>query len=441
VEYLGLKENIRVRRAGFAFRREFPKFLRRYCILTPETYPRWSGTVTEGIKHLMQAVNMEPDQWQLGKTKVFVKSPESLFLLEELRERKYDGFARKIQKAWRRYKSDQYFFKLKQKASDILLNKKERKRLSINRNFVGDYLGITENPSLRALVGKRERIDFSQTVTKYDRRFKTQKRDLLLSPSHVYLIGREKIKKGPMKGQFVEVIKRKIPLDHVGGASLSPFQDDFVVLHVANEYDTVIETPLKTEFLTLLSEKYKALTQGTLQVSFNRRLTFTVKKEGFGGGGTRQLQFNNTGQGDASLVRPSGKTLNVTVGPGLPPSTKPSHERPSQSKGGRGGRGGRSPARAAPQGRHTANQPSYKQPSRGGGGGGGGESSSLVSSTLSSSIPRDGIGQTRSSVPSLQYSRICLCRYHCLARGESRGSDHMWQFVCYGCPLIAHHFV
>jgi myosin-1 len=29
VEYLGLKENIRVRRAGYAFRREFEKFLRR----------------------------------------------------------------------------------------------------------------------------------------------------------------------------------------------------------------------------------------------------------------------------------------------------------------------------------------------------------------------------------------------------------------------------
>ena len=42
-------------------------------------------------------------------------------------------------------------------ASDILLNKKERKRLSINRNFVGDYLGITENPSLRALVGNQPR--------------------------------------------------------------------------------------------------------------------------------------------------------------------------------------------------------------------------------------------------------------------------------------------
>ena len=51
----------------------------------------------------------------------------------------------------------------------------------------------------------------------------------------------------------------------------SPFQDDFVVLHVKGEYDTVIETVLKTEFLTLLSEKYTTLTTTNLQFSFNRR--------------------------------------------------------------------------------------------------------------------------------------------------------------------------
>ena len=147
-----------------------------------------------------------------------------LFLLEELRERKYDAYARKIQKAWRRHRSDQYYHTLKQKgeagwlnedcfislcqnklsfivflfhcslvflhctslslplllsflssffpnflfsvcvcvsvcvcdskASDIMFNNKERKRLSINRNFVGDYCGFSENPSLRALVGE-----------------------------------------------------------------------------------------------------------------------------------------------------------------------------------------------------------------------------------------------------------------------------------------------
>ena len=32
-EYLGLKENIRVRRAGYAYRREFGKFLRRFVEL------------------------------------------------------------------------------------------------------------------------------------------------------------------------------------------------------------------------------------------------------------------------------------------------------------------------------------------------------------------------------------------------------------------------
>ena len=39
-------------------------------------------------------------------------------------------------------------------ASDILMNRKERRRGSINRNFVGDYIGLEDNPSIKALVGK-----------------------------------------------------------------------------------------------------------------------------------------------------------------------------------------------------------------------------------------------------------------------------------------------
>ena len=49
-------------------------------------------------------------------------------------------------------------------------------------------------------------------------------------------------------------------------------------------------------------------------------LQFLVKKEGFGGGGSRMLQFHQ-GQGDVTLLKPSGKTLHVTIGPGLPSST------------------------------------------------------------------------------------------------------------------------
>ena len=45
-------------------------------------------------------------------------------------------------------------------------------------------------------------------------------RDLILSAKHIYLIGREKAKDGPQKGRLVEVIKRKILLEHVQKVSL-----------------------------------------------------------------------------------------------------------------------------------------------------------------------------------------------------------------------------
>ena len=53
----------------------------RYAILTPETYPHWKGSTQDGIKHLMKTVNMEADQWQMGKTKLFIKTPESVRVL------------------------------------------------------------------------------------------------------------------------------------------------------------------------------------------------------------------------------------------------------------------------------------------------------------------------------------------------------------------------
>ena len=49
-------------------------------------------------------------------------------------------------------------------------------------------------------------------------------------------------------------------------------------------------------------------------------IQFLVKKEGFGGGGSRMLQFHQ-GQGDVTRLKASGRTLNITIGPGLPSST------------------------------------------------------------------------------------------------------------------------
>uniref|UniRef100_A0A8D1Q3Q9 Myosin IF n=1 Tax=Sus scrofa TaxID=9823 RepID=A0A8D1Q3Q9_PIG len=331
VEYLGLKENIRVRRAGFAYRRQFSKFLQRYAILTPETWPRWRGDERQGVQHLLRAVNMEPDQYQMGSTKVFVKNPESLFLLEEMRERKFDGFARTIQKAWRRHVAVRKYEEMREEASNILLNKKERRRNSINRNFVGDYLGLEERPELRQFLGKRERVDFADSVNKYDRRFKPIKRDLILTPKCVYVIGREKVKKGPEKGQVREVLKKKLEIQALRGVSLSTRQDDFFILQ-EDAADSFLESVFKTEFVSLLCKRFEEAVRRPLPLTFSTRAPpptpFRVKKEGWGGGGT-----------------PSGRALTVSVGDGLPKSSKPTRKGMAQGKP---RRFAQAPTRAAP---------------------------------------------------------------------------------------------
>ncbi|KAG9345315.1 hypothetical protein JZ751_009861 [Albula glossodonta] len=354
VEYLGLRENIRVRRAGYAFRRAFSKFLHRYAILTRETWPQWRGEERQG-----------------------------LFLLEEMRERKFNGYARAIQKAWRKHIAVRKYVRMREEASDILLNKKERRRNSLNRNFVGDYIGTDNHPEIRQFVGRRERIDFAAVVVKYDRRFRSVKRDLILTPKFLYLIGREKVKQGPDKGQIREVLKRQIELEKVQSVSLSTLQDDFFIVH-EEHYDSVLQCIFKTEFLSLLYKRYEEKTQRKLPLKFNNLLEFKVKKGGwgpFGAAGSRQIQFQ-VGQGDEVVLKPSSKVLIVSIGPGLPKNSRPTrrdkrkskylgnqapnsghHSRASPMSGGRGGRDRQRGSQPSSRASLLRQQSSMEQPS------------------------------------------------------------------------------
>ncbi|XP_014031119.2 unconventional myosin-Ie isoform X1 [Salmo salar] len=349
VEYLGLKENIRVRRAGYAYRRVFRKFLNRYAILTKESWPTWRGDEKQGVLHLLRAVNMDQDQFQLGRTKVFIKAPESLFLLEETRERKFDSHARAIQKAWRKYVARKKYVQMREEASDLLVNRKERRRHSLNRNFVGDYLGMDDRPELRQFLAKREKIDFADKVTKYDRRFKGIKRDLILTPKCMYLIGREKVKQGPEKGQVTEVLKRRIDVEKILAVSLSTMQDDLLILH-EQEYDSLLECTFKTEFISLLARRFEERTQRKLPLKFGTTLELKLKKENWGflsGGGSRQVMFVQ-GQGDVAVTKPSSKTLQVSIGAGLPKNTRPTKKSFTQSRSSVSRTHQNTPTRAAP---------------------------------------------------------------------------------------------
>jgi myosin-1 len=82
IKYLGLLENIRVRRAGFCHRQVFEKFLDHFYLLSRRTgYAGnyiWNGDAKTGCRYILQDAGIHPDEWQLGNTKVFIRHPGEL---------------------------------------------------------------------------------------------------------------------------------------------------------------------------------------------------------------------------------------------------------------------------------------------------------------------------------------------------------------------------
>lgn len=103
IRYLGLLENVRVRRAGFANRQTFQRFFNRYKMLCKQTWPSWNGDLLSGVKKILSAHNIQSDQYRLGKTKIFIRDPKTLFYFEEKREIELPRIAIIIQTAIRGY--------------------------------------------------------------------------------------------------------------------------------------------------------------------------------------------------------------------------------------------------------------------------------------------------------------------------------------------------
>ena len=78
VRYLGLLENVRVRRAGFAYRQTYERFMWRYKMVSKTTWPRWRGDAKSGTQEILNAHNIPAEQYRMGKTKVFIRNPTTV---------------------------------------------------------------------------------------------------------------------------------------------------------------------------------------------------------------------------------------------------------------------------------------------------------------------------------------------------------------------------
>lgn len=287
VRYLGLLENVRVRRAGFAFRQEFARFVARYKMLSEKTWPSSTKSAQEQCREILSTLNLvEGKQYQLGLTKIFIRQPISLFTLEELRERKLQLLATLIQKIYRSYRTRKYFREMREKSLGLFGRNKLRRRGSVRRFFVGDYLGLSGNPIISKMLSKYKEsgvkssssgasvgssgsnILFVDTCEKINRKSKTQVRILLLTQNAIYNLGEGKYKEN-----------RRILVKDVTRISVSPYADNYVVIHVAKEYDYVILLERKTEFLTALADAYKLLTGNTLVLKYENEIQVSTKEK------------------------------------------------------------------------------------------------------------------------------------------------------------------
>ena len=106
-------ENVRVRRAGFCQRTLYEKFLQRYKCICKDTWPNpRSGSVKDNSMLIIRSLQFENDV-RYGSTKLFIKSPQTVFALENTRTNRIPQLVIYLQKFWRGALARKYYKRLR----------------------------------------------------------------------------------------------------------------------------------------------------------------------------------------------------------------------------------------------------------------------------------------------------------------------------------------
>ncbi|KAK3720830.1 class II myosin [Vermiconidia calcicola] len=340
IKYLGLQENVRIRRAGFASRQTFEKFVERFYLLSPKcSYAgeyTWTGDAKSGVKQILKDTSIPSEEWQMGVTKVFIKTPETLFALETMRDRYWHNMAIRIQRAWRnylRYRTEcairiQRFWRkksggepfqvLRDEGTKLLGGRMERRRYSLvgYRRFVGDYLGIDNRGGTGEVLRNSANISPSENtffscrceilVSKLGRSSKPEPRFIVLTNRSVYLIKQALVNK-----QMQIFSERTIPVGSIKFVSTSSLKDDWFSLGIGSpqEPDPLINCIFKTEFFTQLRQ----VTRGASQLQIAETIQYNKKP-----GKVATIKAVKDPQVRRDDIYKSGQ---IHTGPGEPPNS------------------------------------------------------------------------------------------------------------------------
>uniref|UniRef100_A0A665W6Q1 Unconventional myosin-Ig-like n=1 Tax=Echeneis naucrates TaxID=173247 RepID=A0A665W6Q1_ECHNA len=295
VAYLGLLENVMVRRAGFAYRQPYARFLQRYKMTCEYTWPNHlMASDREAVEAIVTQHGFQDDV-AYGHTKLFVRTPRSLFTLEQERAALIPILVLFLQKVWRgalarmrcrrmraiyaimgcykRYKVKAHFWEVERRFANVrnmadygksvewptppaalaqfhkntvMLHRRWWARQIVKKIPPSDMLEVRAKvAALTALSGERKDWGISRA---WERDYLANC-DLFLpllsqvnrfnkSTDRSLLVTDKFVYKLEPKKQY-KVMKR-LPLDAFTGLSLTSGVDQMVVLHTSSEDDVLL---------------------------------------------------------------------------------------------------------------------------------------------------------------------------------------------------------
>nr|XP_049602969.1 unconventional myosin-VIIa isoform X2 [Syngnathus scovelli] len=139
LRYSGMMDTIRIRKLGYPVRHTFVEFLTRYRVLLKTTVcdPK-TNTAAACCDAICQTAFKTPDEWRIGKTKIFLKDAHDA-VLERLREEELSRKALVIQRFMLGCKDRKSFLK-KRRAAVVLqkhwrVYRESKRRLKILQGF------------------------------------------------------------------------------------------------------------------------------------------------------------------------------------------------------------------------------------------------------------------------------------------------------------------
>ncbi|XP_069748201.1 myosin VIIAa isoform X2 [Narcine bancroftii] len=150
LRYSGMMETIRIRRAGYPIRYTFVEFVDRYRVLMPGVKPAYKqGDLRGTCQRIAEAYLGQDGDWQIGKTKIFLKDHHDM-MLEIERDKAITDKVILIQKVVRGFKDRSNFVKIR---NSVMLIQRYWRGYHCRKSFGAMRVGFSR---LQALYRSRK---------------------------------------------------------------------------------------------------------------------------------------------------------------------------------------------------------------------------------------------------------------------------------------------